>query len=164
MSVIADIEALPRGVYCGAVGFLAPPGDDCSARSGPAARFAVAIRTAVVDKALGLVEYGSGGGITWDSSAEQEWEEVLLKAPAPVGPPAPSLGTDEGLIETMAFSPGTEGGVVCNLGDHLARLTASARYFGVVVPPGVEDLVASAVAGSCHAYPGAARPAGPRRC
>ena len=32
--------------------------------------FAVAIRTAVIDKAGPLVEYGSGGGITWDSSPE----------------------------------------------------------------------------------------------
>ena len=40
----------------------------------------------MVDKALGLVEYGSGGGITWGTcpGAEQEWEEVLLKARAPV--------------------------------------------------------------------------------
>ena len=147
MSVIADVEASPRGVYCGAVGFLAPPGDDGASGSGPAARFAVAIRTAVVDKALGLVEYGSGGGITWDSSAAEEWEEVLLKARAPVGPPAPLLSAGEGLIETMAFAPGTGGGAVRNLGDHVARLTASARYFGLVVPPGVDDLVASAVAG-----------------
>ena len=147
MSVIADIEASPRGVYCGAVGFLAPPGDDCPSGSGVTARFAVAIRTAVVDKALGLVEYGSGGGITWDSSAEQEWEEVLLKARTPVGPPTPSLSADEGLIETMAFAPGTGGGEVRNLDDHMARLKASARYFGLVVPPGVEDLVAGAVVG-----------------
>ena len=34
MSVIADIEASPRGVYCGAVGFLAPPGDHCRSGSG----------------------------------------------------------------------------------------------------------------------------------
>ena len=73
-------------------------------------------------------------------SAEQEWEEVLLKARAPVGPPAPSLSAGEGLIETMVFAPGAGGGVVRNLGDHIARLTASARYFGLVVPPGVEDL------------------------
>ena len=70
-----------------------------------------------------------------------------MKARAPVGPPAPSLSADEGLIETMAFAPGTGGGEVRHLGDHVARLTASARYFGLVVPPRVEDLVASAVAG-----------------
>ena len=113
ITVIADIEASPRGVYCGAVGFLAPPGDQCRSGKGTAARFAVAIRTAVVDKALGLVEYGSGGGITWDSSAGQEWEEVLLKARAPVGPPAPSLSANKGLIETMAHSHRARGAAKC---------------------------------------------------
>jgi para-aminobenzoate synthetase / 4-amino-4-deoxychorismate lyase len=147
MSVIADVEASPRGVYCGAVGFLAPGRGPISLRTDRTARFAVAIRTAVVDKGRRLVEYGSGGGITWDSQAEQEWEEVVLKAEALMGPLPPALVAGEGLMETMAFEPGAGDGSVRDLGDHLARLADSARYFGLVVPPGTHELVAKAVRG-----------------
>jgi para-aminobenzoate synthetase / 4-amino-4-deoxychorismate lyase len=85
-----------------------------------------------------------------------------LKARAVWGPPAPTLSADDGLIETMAFVPGPSepgeaepggaepgevGGMVRNLGAHLGRLTASARYFGRVVPPGVEEMVAGSVKG-----------------
>lgn len=143
MSLIADLERSPRGVYCGAVGLLAP-----AVRGGlPAARFAVAIRTAVVDKARQVAEYGSGGGITWDSDPGPEWEEVFLKARALDGTPAPLLRPDQGLIETMGYVPGEGRNGVRNLDDHLARLASSARYFGLVVPDGIGDLVAAAVEG-----------------
>jgi para-aminobenzoate synthetase / 4-amino-4-deoxychorismate lyase len=147
MSVIADLEPSPRGVYCGAVGFLGPRQGSPPSGASPTARFAVAIRTAVIDKSRGMVEYGAGGGITWDSTAEQEWDEVALKAAALVRPAAPSLGANEGLIETMAFAPSRDGGGVRHLGHHMARLAASARYFGIGCPPDVEGLVARAVAG-----------------
>jgi para-aminobenzoate synthetase / 4-amino-4-deoxychorismate lyase len=143
MSVISDLEASPRGVYCGAVGLLAPVRRCSSTR--PGARFAVAIRTAVVDKAGGVAHYGSGGGITSDSAPESEWDEVLLKTRTLNGPSAPSIPQGHGLIETMRFTPDDSGGRVRNLEAHLARLTASARYFGLPVPTGVEDLVAAAV-------------------
>ena len=44
MQLIAELEDSPRGVYCGAVGYLAPPGS-----GHPAARFNVPIRTVIVD-------------------------------------------------------------------------------------------------------------------
>ena len=44
MELIAALEDAPRGVYCGAIGLLAPPGSPWRAR------FSVAIRTAVVDR------------------------------------------------------------------------------------------------------------------
>lgn len=145
MSVIADLERSRRGVYCGAVGLVTPgrrPGAEP-----PVARFAVAIRTAVVDKRRGLVEYGSGGGITWDSGPPAEWDEVLLKAGILTRAPAAALGPAAGLIETMGYFPGAGGGQVRNLADHLARMSASARYFGWPAPVGAEDLIAEAVAG-----------------
>jgi len=52
---------LPRGVYCGAIGWVAPPSEPVRAR------FNVAIRTAVIDRRRGDVVYGTGGGITWAS-------------------------------------------------------------------------------------------------
>ncbi len=69
MGLIRDLEAGPRGVYCGAIGSAAPDGT---------AAFSVAIRTAVV--AGGLGRYDVGSGIVWDSDADAEYAECLLKA------------------------------------------------------------------------------------
>ena len=75
MEIIAELEDAPRGVYCGAVGFLTPGG-----HPGTRARFNVAIRTVVQDAETGTAEYGVGGGITWDSRAAAEYDEVVAKA------------------------------------------------------------------------------------
>ncbi|MFZ0665763.1 MAG: bifunctional anthranilate synthase component I family protein/class IV aminotransferase [Acidimicrobiales bacterium] len=142
MSTIAGLELSRRGLYCGAVGFLEP-----HPHRAPTARFAVAIRTAVVDKLGAVAEYGSGGGITWESNPEREWDEVLLKAQALDSASAVTLGADEGLIETMAFEPDSDGGVVRNQCDHLERLSASAKYFGLTFPLETEELIAKALIG-----------------
>ncbi len=145
MSVISDLEESPRGVYCGAVGLVRPasPGTEV----GPSARFAVAIRTAVLDPTHRTATYGSGGGITWDSTATREWAEVLLKARALEGPPSLASSAD-GLIETMAFDPAAgRGGTIRHLRDHLARLGASAQYFGLCLPPNTVELLDDAVEG-----------------
>jgi para-aminobenzoate synthetase/4-amino-4-deoxychorismate lyase len=81
MRVLRDLEAGPRGVYCGAVGLVAPAGAPLRAR------FSVAIRTAVVDRWSGVAVYGAGGGITWDSDPAAEWAELLAKT-AVLGPTA----------------------------------------------------------------------------
>jgi para-aminobenzoate synthetase/4-amino-4-deoxychorismate lyase len=146
MSVIADLEASPRGVYCGAVGLVCPAGPGVP--TPPSARFAVGIRTAVVDRALQAASYGSGGGVTWDSTAPREWEEVLLKARALVAPWSLRSEVD-GLIETMAFDPAAgPGGAIRHLSDHVARLSSSAQYFGFCLPSeGVAELLDDAIAG-----------------
>jgi para-aminobenzoate synthetase/4-amino-4-deoxychorismate lyase len=74
MEIIRELEDGPRGVYCGAVGLVAPP----SARF--QARFSVPIRTAVIDRATGRAEYGTGGGITWGSRPAAEYAELRAKA------------------------------------------------------------------------------------
>ncbi len=67
---IARLESGPRGVYCGAVGWV-----DADRRAGD---LNVAIRTFwIADDALHL---GTGGGITWDSDPLGEWAETELKA------------------------------------------------------------------------------------
>jgi para-aminobenzoate synthetase / 4-amino-4-deoxychorismate lyase len=138
MEIICELEDLPRGVYCGAVGYLAPTGS-----GHPEARFNVAIRTVVVDVATGIAEYGTGGGITWGSDATAEYEEAVAKARV-LTARRPSFE----LLETMRHDP-ADG--VRNLDRHLARLGASADYFGFafdddLVRETVEKAVASAPA------------------
>lgn len=74
MRLIRDLEDGPRGIYCGAVGMVAP------ADAPFQARFNVAIRTAVIEKDTGDAVYGTGGGITWDSDPAAEYAELKTKA------------------------------------------------------------------------------------
>ena len=69
MQLIRDLEAGPRGVYCGAIGYASPDGD---------AAFSVPIRTAVVQNGLG--RYDVGSGVVWDSDPAAEYAECRLKA------------------------------------------------------------------------------------
>jgi para-aminobenzoate synthetase / 4-amino-4-deoxychorismate lyase len=117
MSIIAELEDSPRGVYCGAVGFLAPLG-----AGEPAARFNVPIRTVVLDVESHTAEYGVGGGITWDSSAEAEYDETVAKASV-LTARRPSFE----LFETLRHDPG---GGFRHLERHLRRLRESSDYFG----------------------------------
>ena len=70
MQLIEDLEPVPRGVYCGALGWV--DGDRSQAE------FSVAIRTFTI--AEGHTSLGVGGGIVADSVADAEWEETELKA------------------------------------------------------------------------------------
>jgi para-aminobenzoate synthetase component 1 len=70
LDAIAALEPVPRGVYCGAVGWV-----DADRRQGD---LNVAIRTFFVED--GVLCFGTGGGITWDSTPEGEWAETELKA------------------------------------------------------------------------------------
>jgi para-aminobenzoate synthetase/4-amino-4-deoxychorismate lyase len=94
MELIGELEDAPRGVYCGAVGVLAPPGAPVRAR------FNVAIRTLLVDRDTGTAVYGTGGGITWDSRPAAEYAELLVKArilEARPGAPRPAAAERPGL-------------------------------------------------------------------
>ncbi len=124
MEVIAGVEGSPRGVYCGAVGLLSPG-------PRPQARFNVAIRTAVVDRHTGRAVYGSGGGIVWDSEANDEFRELAAKAAVLAADPA-----EVTLLETMRCGPD---GVVGRWAGHRARLADSARYFGVALDDAAVD-------------------------
>jgi para-aminobenzoate synthetase component 1 len=75
MEILHDLETGPRDAYCGAIGMIAPSG---------AMRFSVAIRTITLfddNRAI----FNVGGGIVFDSTAEAEYEECLLKARFAVG-------------------------------------------------------------------------------
>lgn len=69
MEIIRAVEAGPRGVYCGAVGWMAPDGR---------ADFSVAIRTLSVTGQD--IVMNVGGGVVHGSTAQGEWEEALWKA------------------------------------------------------------------------------------
>ncbi|MBM6403942.1 chorismate-binding protein [Phycicoccus sp. CSK15P-2] len=80
LQAVADLEPVPRGPYCGAVGWV-------DADRGTA-RLAVGIRTfwaARRDDGLRVLRFGTGAGITWGSSAVGEWDETALKAARLVG-------------------------------------------------------------------------------
>ncbi len=70
LELIERLEPVPRGPYCGAVGWV-------DATTGEA-ELAVAIRTFWV--ADGHLHFGTGAGITWGSDAWAEWAETELKA------------------------------------------------------------------------------------
>jgi para-aminobenzoate synthetase / 4-amino-4-deoxychorismate lyase len=130
MQIIRTLESEPRGVYTGAVGLVDPEGR---------ARFNVAIRTAVVDPGAGRVEFGVGSGIVWDSDPDREYDECLLKGAVLGRHPEPFE-----LLETLRWTAG-EGFWL--LERHLARLDASAEYFGARYRPAdVRDALARAVA------------------
>ena len=67
---IRRLEPTPRGVYCGAVGWV-----DADRVEGD---LNVAIRTFWVEG--DELHFGTGGAITWDSDPLDEWEETELKA------------------------------------------------------------------------------------
>jgi len=115
MEVIRDVETSARGVYCGAIGVLAPPGEQ------PRAQFSVAIRTVVADRETGSAVYGTGGAITWASEPDVELAEAQAKAAI-----LHKRYRDFHLFETMAHIPGAG---VRDLDRHLDRLASSAQYF-----------------------------------
>lgn len=112
MELIHAYETEPRGVYCGAIGHITPKGG---------ALFNVAIRTPVIFRG-GQGEMGIGSGVVYDSVGAKEYAECLLKMKFLTDPPKSFE-----LIETLLYDGGQGFWL---LDGHLARLKASAAYFG----------------------------------
>lgn len=110
MNIISDLEKSPRGVYCGAIGYITPNRE---------AVFNVPIRTVVINQ-TGRAVYGVGGGITWDSTAEEEFHEILAKSSL-----LEKKRVDFHLLESILL----EDGQFFLLEEHLNRLKSSAHYF-----------------------------------
>ena len=113
MGILRGVESSPRGAYCGAIGLLEP---------GRRAQFSVTIRTVTVDRTTATAEFGVGSGIVWDSEAGSEYDECQVKAAILTASP-PFFE----LLESLRWTPDTG----CRLlVRHLARMEASAAYFG----------------------------------
>merc|ERR1719409_2017578 len=117
----------------------------------------VVIRTLVVDE--NGVSIGAGGAIVALSEAEDEWQEVLLKASAPVRAAAemcsvvPAWATDNSSAVSRSWPPPSakeyseqlprllETLLHCShegfflLDAHVSRLSSSAAALGYIMPP-----------------------------
>ncbi len=113
MDIIADLETTPRHIYTGSIGFLSPQ---------RTAQFNIAIRTLLVDRARHQAEYGTGGGIVWDSTSETEYAECQTKARL-----LTQVLPEFALLEAILWTP-NQGYFL--LPYHLRRLRESAAYFG----------------------------------
>ena len=113
MNLIAELEAAPREVYCGAIGVIEPGGD---------AIFNVPIRTVWVDNAGRRAVYGTGAGITFDSDPAAEYDEIVAKSAV-----LTEEWPDFDLIETIRMQDFE----LIRLERHIARVMDSARYFGI---------------------------------
>jgi para-aminobenzoate synthetase component 1 len=96
LRAIADLEPVPRGPYCGGIGWIdADAGTGC---------LAVGIRSFWWDG--DRLCFGTGAGITWGSDPGSEWQETRLKAgrltalassgPGPAGSTHGRTHTDRG--------------------------------------------------------------------
>ena len=109
MEIIQNTELAPRGVYCGTIGILLPKGKRI---------FNVAIRTLQMQGTKAI--YGVGGGITWDSKWEGEYQETKQKSAV--------LYRQEPRFELLTTGRIHQGELTF-LEQHLTRLREASRYF-----------------------------------
>jgi para-aminobenzoate synthetase/4-amino-4-deoxychorismate lyase len=112
MNYIRELENSPREVYCGAIGYLTPDRQ---------AVFNVPIRTVVIDHDKEEATYGVGGGVTWDSTVDGEYEEMRTKAQL-LKERRPHFH----LLETLKL----QNGIYPLIEYNIQRLMDSANYFG----------------------------------
>ncbi|MBL0356057.1 MAG: anthranilate synthase component I family protein [Chitinophagaceae bacterium] len=73
MELIEQYEQTKRGLFSGAIGYIKPNGNF---------DFNVVIRSVLYNAGTRYLSYQTGGAITFNSNAEAEYEECLLKATA----------------------------------------------------------------------------------
>jgi para-aminobenzoate synthetase/4-amino-4-deoxychorismate lyase len=128
MQILRELETEARGLYTGAIGWFDPPRAD---RVLGDFMLSVPIRTLMLDAPAGNdVRQGVmrvGAGIVYDSDADNEYAESLLKARF-----LTCVSSQFSLIETLQAHR-TFG--ARNLHLHLQRLSVSARHFGFSCDP-----------------------------
>ena len=85
MEIIDDLEAEARGVYSGSIGYFGADGST---------DLNIVIRTIVMRP--GRTTIGAGGAIVMQSDPEEEFDEILLKARAPMAAIARTLTGSDG--------------------------------------------------------------------
>jgi len=149
IEIVHELEATPREVYTGAMGYRSPVAG---------LELNVAIRT--FEFHSGQVWLGAGGGIVAASRPDDEYRECLVKAeplvaalggsiarqarratgPGPALRPRPAAGVFTSLL--------VRDGVAAGLEEHLSRLAASAReLYGKELPGRLHDDLARCLAG-----------------
>jgi para-aminobenzoate synthetase len=86
MEIIDDLEAEARGVYSGSIGYFGADGHT---------DLNIVIRTIVMRRG-GRTTIGAGGAIVMQSDPEEEFDEILLKARAPMAAIARTLTGSDG--------------------------------------------------------------------
>jgi para-aminobenzoate synthetase/4-amino-4-deoxychorismate lyase len=125
MKIIRRLEAAPRGIYTGSIGFY----------HGSDSIHSIAIRT--ISLARGRGRMGIGGGITISSGIEDEYDEMLLKAAFL------TQNTGFAIFETLLWDASES--LYKYFDEHLARLGDSARFFAIAFDRSVaEALLAGA--------------------
>ena len=127
MQILHELERWPRYLYTGGIGWFDPPESNYSLGDFV---LSVPIRTLLLEAPdqhhHRKGEMGIGAGIVYDSNAENEYQECLLKARFLTG-----LQSTFSLFETMRAS--ARG---CELLDrHLERIASSAHIFGFSFDP-----------------------------
>ncbi|RAX54410.1 chloride transporter [Helicobacter sp. 16-1353] len=110
MRIIKEIESFNRNIYCGAIGFLSPK----------EIIFSIPIR--ILYGQNHNYTYHTGSAIIWDSVAEDEFEETIIKTKF--------LDTDFQLIETA----------IDDWDRHLQRLKKSAKELGFIWNKELENI------------------------
>ena len=146
MQIIESLEAEPRGLYTGSIGYLKP----CAGGLGFEGIFNVVIRTLLLKPVSDLISddlpfsddlyhgvYGVGSGIVIDSDPAAEYRECGWKARF-LNELRPALG----IFETMRVENRQ-----CRLLDlHLGRLKTSAQALNLLLPDDCETRIRQYIA------------------
>lgn len=122
MSIIDKIETGKRNVYCGAIGIIHK--NNCE--------FSVPIRILQKQKFSDTYKYRAGGAIVWDSTADNEWEEVFVKTAF-----LSCNTSDWKLIETIKV----ENLKPLYFEKHLERLKNSSKELGFIYNKKIENII-----------------------
>ena len=146
MQIIESLEAEPRGLYTGSIGYLKP----CAGGLGFEGIFNVVIRTLSLKPALDPISddlpfsddlyhgvYGVGSGIVIDSDPAAEYRECGWKARF-----LNELRPTFGIFETMRV----ENRQCALLDRHLCRLKTSAQALNLPLPDGCENQIKQYIA------------------